>query len=245
MLAADQLAELWEWGQAKHPLDHALGLLSLADPTPVLPHATLSLGQRNRRLLALREQILGPTLQGYAECMACGEKLEFAVAVAGLYLPEPTAQEFVLAVDEFTLRYRLPTSLDLAALVGYTEPDAARHLLVERCVLEAWQDKRAVAIQSLPDTLIPVLAEAVLVNDPQAEMTFALSCPACGQEWAAPFDISTFLWRELGDRVKHLLYEVHLLAQAYHWSEAAILRLSTERRQFYLNLVTVRNESYG
>lgn len=245
MLSAHELTELWEWGQNQHPIDHALGLLTLATPAPPTPYAALSLGQRNRRLLTLREQLLGPTLNGYAECADCGEKLEFAVEVATLRLPEPTAQTFELTVAGFTLHYRLPNSFDLAAIVGDNDVAAARHLLFERCVLQAWQGDTSVAVTTLPDTLIPLLAEAVLAQDPQAEMYFELVCPACGNAWSALFDIAAFFWTEIGDRVKHILYDVHLLAQAYHWREADILHMSATRRQFYLNLVTVRDESYG
>lgn len=37
--------------------------------------------------------------------------------------------------------------------------------------------------------------------------------------------------------MQHLLYDVHLLAQAYGWSEASILAMSPKRRQTYLDWV--------
>lgn len=243
MLSAYQLSQLWEWGQNKHMIDRALGLLTLAQPDlPPAQIAALSIGQRNARLLTLREQLLGPTLNGYAECAQCGEKLEFAVDVATIRLPEPQESEFELTVDEFALHCRLPTSHDLAAIIGYSSTQAARRLLVESCILYAQQGDTPVAVITLPDRIIPALADAVLARDPQAEMRFALECPACGQAWSALFDIATFFWTELGDRVKRLLYDVHLLAQAYGWRETDILTMSATRRQFYLTLVTVREQ---
>lgn len=237
-LSALDLVQMWEWGQDKHPVDRALGLLLLAQPE-LQPEqaAALSVGQRNTRLLTLREQTLGATLNGYAECPQCKEKLEFNVAVSAIRQPEPTKQEFDLTVEDFALHCRLPNSNDLASLIGYSDVDAARHLLFACCVLQAHQAGKPCAVQTLPDRLIPELANAVLAYDPQAEIRFALECPACGQEWSALFDIVSFFWTELGDRVRRLLYDVHLLAQAYGWSEVAVLAMSAARRQMYLEWI--------
>lgn len=241
-LSAFEMVQIWEWGQHKHPVDRALGLLTLALPElPAAEVATLSVGQRNTRLLTLHEQTLGATLNGYAECTQCGEKLEFSVAVSALRLPEPEQHEFELAVQGFDLRCRLPTSQDLAALVSYSDAEAARLLLLQRCILQASHNGVPIATNALPEGLIPDLASAISAHDPQADMHFALECPACGQEWSALFDIVTFFWTELGDRVRRLLYDVHLLAQAYGWGEADILTMSATRRQIYLEWVNGQN----
>ncbi|MFN8488144.1 MAG: hypothetical protein U0350_11165 [Caldilineaceae bacterium] len=237
-LSAFDLVQIWEWGQHKHPVDRALGLLLLAQPE-LQPEqiAALSVGQRNTRLLALRQQTFGATLNGYAECPHCKEKLEFTVAVDAIRQPEPAAQEFDLTVADIDLHCRLPNSVDLAAIVGYSDVQAARCLLVERCIVQAHQAGQPSAVPTLPDWVIPELASAVIAHDPQAEIRFALECPACGQEWSALFDIVSFFWTELGDRVQRLLYDVHLLAQAYGWCEADILNMSAARRQMYLEWV--------
>jgi hypothetical protein len=49
-----------------------------------------------------------------------------------------------------------------------------------------------------------------------------------------PFDIVTFLWREIENLAGHLLRDVHTLASAYGWRESDILALSAARRDFYL-----------
>ncbi|HRW08417.1 MAG TPA: hypothetical protein P5121_25110 [Caldilineaceae bacterium] len=242
-LTAYQLSELWEWGQNKHPVDRALGLLTLAHPD-LQPEqiAALTIGQRNARLLTLREATLGPTLNGYAECSQCGEKLEFAVEVAAIRLPEPQAAEFTVTIEEYDLHCRLPNSADLAAIVGQHDVEAARQLLIDRCILHAQQGGNTVGQNDLPNQIIPVLADAITARDPMAEMRFELECPACGQVWSALFDIVSFFWNELGDRVKRLYYDVHQLAQAYGWSEAEILLMTSQRRQFYLDLITPRDD---
>ncbi len=239
-LSAYDLVQVWEWGQYKHPVDRALGLLTLAQPEVAAEQiAALSIGQRNARLLVLREQTLGSTLNGYAECTQCHEKLEFSVEISTLRLPEPEALEFALNTQDFNLHCRLPTSRDLAAAVGHQDLAAARQLLINGCVLQAYHNDEPVAPETLPESVIPELANAIIALDPQTEMRFELECPACGQQWSALFDIANFFWTELGDRVKRLLYDVHLLAQAYGWSEADILRMNANRRQFYLDCVSV------
>ena len=52
-----------------------------------------------------------------------------------------------------------------------------------------------------------------------------------------PFDVAAFLDGEMGARAARLLDEVHLLALSYHWSEAEILALPSDRRQDYLKRI--------
>jgi hypothetical protein len=73
--------------------------------------------------------------------------------------------------------------------------------------------------------------------DPQSDMQIALTCPACSQQWSAPFDIVSYLWIEINAWAVRLLHDIHRLATAYGWREADILALSPMRRQFYLELI--------
>ncbi|HRC75716.1 MAG TPA: hypothetical protein PLO33_08555, partial [Kouleothrix sp.] len=60
-LSARDIVRAWDWGQDKHPVDRALALLALACPDLSYDAlADLTVGQRDGRLLALREQALGP-----------------------------------------------------------------------------------------------------------------------------------------------------------------------------------------
>ena len=60
-------------------------LLTLAQPelTPAQV-ASLTVGQRNSRLLTLREKTLGPTLQGFVNCSQCHTPLEFSAEVSAI-----------------------------------------------------------------------------------------------------------------------------------------------------------------
>jgi hypothetical protein len=199
----------------------------------------LSIGQRDARLLTLREQTWGPMLSGFAECPRCAESLEFDVAVADLRVAaesEVGEEARELVMDGLALRFRLPDSRDLAAVLDCRDPGEARSLLVRRCVLEASRNEVPVAASELPPKAITRLAQRMGESDPQAEVLLDFRCPTCDWSWQALFDIVTFFWAELAAQAKRLLREVHALARAYGWREADILGMSPRRRQFYLKM---------
>ena len=237
-LSAHDIVQLWEWGRDKHPVDRALALLALACPerTPEELRG-LTVGQRNSRLLALREETLGPTLKGYAECAHCRAPLEFSLAVSAIRRPEPDVRAYALRVDGLEIRFRLLDSADLAAIAGLDGVAEARLRLIERCLLQATRDGQPLAAAELPPYALVALVDALTERDPQAETRLQLTCAACGHRWSALFDVVSFFWTELGARAERLLPEVHVLARAYGWREADILAMGEARRHFYLELV--------
>lgn len=238
-LSATDILQVWEWGQGKHPIDRALALLGLACPE-LAPEQVqrLTLGQRNSRLLSLREKTLGPKLKGLTDCAQCGLSLEFSVEIGAIRRSEPTVQTYSLQLDDLTMRFRPLNSLDMASIVGLVDVEEARMCLLERCLIEATQDAGSLVASELPESAQAVLVDALTECDPQAEMRFQLTCAACGHRWSVLFDIASFFWIELGARAERLLVEVHVLAQAYGWREADILAMSETRRHRYLELVS-------
>ncbi len=239
-LSANDLLEVWEVGQDRHPLDRALTLLGAACPELATDElAGLSVGARDARLLTLREHTFGPRLAGFVECPRCSEGLEFEAAVADLRAaPAPGGESWELAVGDLSLRFRLPDSRDLGAAATCPDPAAARRLLVRRCVLHASRCGEPVAGDDLPNEAVASLARRMLEQDPQAETVLEFSCPVCEHDWQALFDIVAFFWSELAARADHLLGEVHALALAYGWREVDILGMSPHRRRYYLGMVT-------
>jgi len=240
------LLAIWEIGLTQHPLDRALTLLTGLFPgqsRQALAH--LSIGQRDGYLLTLHEQLFGPRLAAQARCPACQNQVEFMLNTTEIRiapsekLAENGEQPLRIETDGWRLVFRLPTSLDLAAIAEQQTIDTARHLLAQRCLVSAVIEGEELATTVLPEAVISLLATQIARHDPQAEIELALVCPACGQTWPLLFDIATFLWNKWDVQARRLLREVHLLASAYGWSEIDILNLSAERRQFYLELVTV------
>jgi hypothetical protein len=241
-LSMEHILRAWEYGRDRHAVDKAQLLLALAchelSPTEL---SNLTVGQRNILLLDLRQKTLGTQANCFVLCPQCGTRLEFAIDLATFYSPTHNATMIApihtLALNGYQLRFRLPTSVDLAALVGCSDAERGSQLLIARCVVQAEQTGHAVETAELPASIIAALAQAMLDLEPQAEMDIQLTCAECEHTWMALFDILSFFWNELEVQAKRLLHEVDSLARVYGWSEAEILALSATRRQFYLELV--------
>ena len=238
-LNATNLLTAWEQGVAQHPLQRAVTLLALAWPQKSTDEwARVSIGERDRLLLQLRQELFGASLEALASCPKCGERLELTFSTQDLL-----AQGTELVTSSETLRfnsggyevdYRLPTTHDLLAVAG--NPGEARKLLMERCV-EARNDGVAISASALPDAMVKVLGQKMADADPQAEVQILLTCPACSHHWPTVFDVLSYLWGEIEDWAQRLLQDVHSLATAYGWSERDILSMSATRRRLYLELV--------
>jgi hypothetical protein len=257
-LSTAALLRAWEGGLGRSPVERALVLLGTAGPDPPADDpATLPIGERDARLLVLRERAFGPQLTGLTDCPGCGERLEFDFAAADVQAVrgrrpaagrdgrpdvggdavEEGVEGLRVAVGDFQVRFRLPNSVDLAAIPPDADVERARDLLLTRCVLEVRREGREGLVEHLPadvqDAVVARMAEA----DPQGDVQIALTCPACGNTWEAAFDILTTVWAEVDAWARRLLRDVHALASAYGWRETDVLALSPVRRQAYLEMV--------
>jgi hypothetical protein len=244
-LAANDIVMAWEYGRDKHPVDRALLFLTLAYPE-MSPDTlrSFTIGQRNTLLLDLRGKTLGTLAYCLVKCSQCETELEFAIDTTTLYDADKDAQSvepltsiYIIQEDTFQVSFRLPTSFDLAAIVGYDDIITTRQMLIERCIVQAEHDGQTIQAADLPETVIASLVRAMLEHDPQAEIEMTLSCSTCDYSWSTLFDIVSFFWTEIETHAKRLLRDVDVLARAYGWREADILALSEARRQFYLELV--------
>jgi hypothetical protein len=244
-LSATTLLDIWETGQGRHAIDRALAILAAAWPDrDVEELASLPVGQRDARLLTVYEDTFGPQLEGLASCPGCRSRLEFNLNAADIRLAPPEDQgegAFGFTVEGFEVRYRLPNSFDLAAVAlqgdSSVPVESKRHLLVQRCVLQATYEGNEAAVIDLPETVLAAIVEQMAEHDPQAEVLLDLDCPDCGHKWQVLFDIVPFAWAKIAVRAQSLLNEVHVLARAYGWREADILGMSGARRRFYLDRV--------
>jgi hypothetical protein len=248
-LSASELLNVWERGLAEKPFKRALTLLTAACPeTPPEELAKLRIGRRDALLLTLREWTFGPQLICLATCPGCGERLELAYSVveirAGMPAQSSTDQEGVteadgalsVKVEDYEVQFRLPNSLDLAAVARGKDVGETRHLLFMQCLLEARQTGEKRAAEQLPANIVDAVAERMAVADPQADAQVDLSCPLCSHEWRADFDIVSFFWSEINAWATRILRDVHTLASVYGWREADVLAMSAWRRQCYLEM---------
>ena len=244
-LSAAQLLDAWEQGLSEPTYRRALPLLAAAFPDSSIDAvAELSVGERDRRLLILREWIFGSQLASVTNCSACNERLEWTVNAADLYVEQPSelgtpAEALSVEADRYRVTFRVPNTADLAAPAECADITTAHSSLLERCVLTAQFNGSEKPPGELPDEIITAIAKRMAEADPQADLKFDLICPACGGNWQAVFDIESFFWSEIHAWAQRILSEVHVLASAYGWREMDILNLSPWRRQFYLGLASV------
>jgi hypothetical protein len=241
VLSDSLLLQVWERGYDQHPLDRALTMLAIACPElSTTDLVSLTVGQRDAYLLDLRELTFGSKIDSFVECPNCQEKLEFCLNTRDLRITDqtqPKAEDYVLKLEEFELKFRLPNSQDLAAISGFSDPDAARLFLGQRCLLEVHCNGNPVDLDQIPSTIVSQLTEQMTAYDSQAEILIGLDCPACNHHWQALFDIVMFFWTEVSTQAKRLMRDVHALARFYGWREADILAMGAFRRKQYLNLI--------
>jgi hypothetical protein len=245
-LTASELLDVWERGAPQPPAQQVLTLLAAANPgTLPEPLWELSIGQRDARLLLLREWTFGAQLMGLATCPKCGVCLEMSFTTRDIRLHDRSLKEeneetlgvFSLIVAEYEVSFRLPNSLDLAATADQEDLAAARARLLQRCLLAVRHNGVEITSSQLPAPIVEAISERMAQADPQADVQLALTCPTCGYQWGATFDIASFFWSEIDAWAPRILSEVHTLARAYGWREADILAMSPRRRQLYLEMV--------
>jgi hypothetical protein len=246
-IPAQTLLAIWEQGWSQPPVWRALLLLTAVLPDRTTEElAALPVGQRDRHLLALRQQLFGPSLPGVATCPACGEALEFSFEVADVLVDGAETAEAETAKPEtavteltsrgYTLQLRPPNSQDLLAASQLSDPAEAEQQLLARCIVEATRQGKTADVKRLPATVRQAVEARLAEIDPQANVTINLNCPACRHEWPLLFDILSYLWQEIDAWAWRTLYEVHQLAAAYGWREADSLALSPWRRRQYLEM---------
>lgn len=233
------ILSVWERGAASQPVYRALILLAFAcsDVTPQ-GLAGLSIGRRDSLLLELREMTFGSKLSCLARCPGCGEQLDLAFDAAEIRAAakEDASQELSLQSSGFAVEFKLPNSLDLAAIGECRDVASARSILLYRCILSARRDGEEISPRLLPTKVADLIVNKMEEVDPQADIQLSLSCPCCSWKWNQTFDIVSFLWSEIDFWAHRILEEVHALARTYGWSEREILALSPKRRGFYLEM---------
>jgi hypothetical protein len=224
---------LWETGSLLHPLDRSLLAIraSLATEEDAGTLADWPLGRCNQALAEVRALYFGPHLEGWAACAGCGEKLEFEFdcgALARNDAPEPEPR-----VEVDGAAFRVPTPRDLARIADAIDPADAAARLIEFCAIGDMAD----AVRDWPTDRLDAVAEAMADADPLSEIALDLECPLCRHAGEETLDLGDFLWSEIEARARRLLADVHALASAYGWSEAAILAMSDVRRAGYIAMV--------
>lgn len=238
----NDLLRLWEQGRTM-PIQHrAVAILVCGNPESTWDKLVeLTVGERDRRLIRLRELTFGPSVNGLALCRHCHEQMELTLDTRELIQPvsvEKPSPVFVADMQS-DITLRSPTTADLLTLDPGQSLDQARRQLIRQCVVAGDKEDQGVRPQMLSDEVIDALPTQVPASDPMAEVYLDVRCPSCEKPSQVLFDIVQLLWAEIATAAKRLLWEIHHLARAYAWRESDILAMSSSRRQIYLEMVGV------
>jgi hypothetical protein len=184
---ASGLLDAWERGYERTPIERALLLLAVAEPGEPLDRlARLSVGDRDARLLALRERAFGRRMGSRIACPSCATQLEFEFETGNVRVGGPPAgDQWTLQHEGYEVRVRLVNSTDLASLVIGEDPTANVRRLLARCVLAATRDGQPVAVDALPVTVVEHVSARLSEIDPQADVQLDAACPSCAHRWRA------------------------------------------------------------
>jgi hypothetical protein len=227
LTSARQLLESWEALQGQPMPVRAAALAALLTGRSLPDVLRWNIGRRDRALFDFRAQMFGERVEAVTPCPNCAEQLEMQLSLAQI-APSKTAARTsrfkTLHVESAAVRCRAPNSEDLLIIAASRDVADARAQLIARCI-------------QTDDAELRERAAALLAAEPADDVELKMTCPACGHHWHAPFDIATFVWRELDDWAQRTLREIHLIAGAYGWSEDEILQLSARRRQMYVEMI--------
>jgi hypothetical protein len=207
-----------------------------------LDWSALSITDIDVLIARLRIAMVGDRVIGEAACVsaACGEKVDLSFRLSdwldhhrprpGLprgrgWRAAPAADApgwYVLTVrNEDAARFRVPTLADQIAVQDAADPAAA---LAARVTEPAAPPAR---LRARAEAAMEMLAPA-LAGPMQGQ------CPHCGEALTALFHPRQYCLRELRDRARCVYEDIDALAERYHWSEQAILRLPAARRSQYV-----------
>ncbi len=243
-LNAFDVLTIWDESSGRPLLEKSIRLLAKAMVTDQLDIVwKLSIGERDSRLLLLREWMFGQVLKMKSECPACKEVVEWETNTAALRLQplrpaiDPTV--FILEKEAFTIRFRLPDSYDLASVMGESDNPVDDKKIILDCVVEVVQNGIVQPPDVLQDEILQALEQRMSEEDPQADIRMNLVCTACANKWETRFDIGSFLWAEIDNWAYRLMDEVALLARAFGWPEKDIVNMSARRRHIYIQMLGV------
>ena len=188
-------------------------------------------------LLALRQRTRGDRLVAEVRCSACSAWCDSELSIQA-YLaanrPRPVAGVERQPDGGFAwqagggpdgnreVRFRAPRVADV--LESTALADGAQFLL--RSSIGSDSPEIAARVTKMLEKVAPLLAGVIRGT-----------CPHCRQKMRGWFDPGAFVLTELQQRAGVVFEHVHLLAQAYGWTEDAILALPSARRAMYADRI--------
>lgn len=197
---------------------------------------SLPVGTRLEYLLALLafdgERPL--STQRICENDACGEPIEIELTATELVAlaSERDGGEVSVDVAGRRVEVRRPTGRDQMAWQTRSfrdETDARRSLAADLLAYESSAE--------LDDELVSLIEAALAEGDPLVCLELDVVCPYCSETRLYELDVFELVLARFRERQERLVDDIHSLASRYHWTEAEILAVPSERRARYLALI--------
>ena len=239
-------------------LQRCIRRIGTLSPVPADIAGHLLIADRQYLLLKLRELTLGDFIRASFHCpwSNCGQKLmvsfsthEIPVVASADKGPTHTVDlspEAAFAVEpDRTYRevvFRLPNGSDQERLASIAIQDEIRAQvrLLQRCIhrIGPLQNPDEETIGRLSPRARQEIEQHMEAIAPRVELMMESTCPECGRDYAAPFDVQQFFLGELRTSRDLLYREVHYLAFHYHWSEREIMEMPRQKRRTYIEILS-------
>jgi hypothetical protein len=231
------LLEIWERALTQAPSLRGDTALELAGGETAPPP---TLGERNKRLVALHGRLFGDAIDLLSHCGRCGTAVQFGTTCRALSTPAAAATPAHGRVDVegYAIDFRLPEPMDVAEASSAAGDGEFVDRLLARCIQRSTRNGERVSIADVPEAVLDAVSQEMEALDPAARVSFAVACPQCGSAWDAALDLGQLLWAKLQAAAERLLFDIDTLARAYGWTERDVLALSPVRRAAYVQLVT-------
>lgn len=190
--------------------------------------AEWTLPKRRQGLIAVAVATEGPMRARRADCPAptCGAQAELLLDLREFRRDWRADRTEAVLPGGRRLALRLPRPADLATAAegGARGAEAAA---------------RALALGEAPDgdDWIEAADAALSAADLLGDLDLNADCPACGGPISVPLALEPWLSGELARASVRLMDEIHVIAAAYHWTEADILALPEGRRRHYISRI--------
>jgi hypothetical protein len=222
---------------------------SLTSTSSAVSWAHLTITDFEAALLGLRRFLFGDSVLSVVRC-ACTERMEIEFSISHLLgdaqprIPRRRVTPSVSRPNWFELHtrqqvhnqtrrhadnllqgsFRLPTVSDQILALRSPYPYA---FLKQQCIEAPPSVHRSsLSIERAMEAMSPAISRSI-----------EGVCAACGATLSAQLHVPSLVLHELRASAAHIYREVHTIATAYHWEEAAILDIPQLRRQAYADSI--------
>ncbi len=168
-------------------------------------------------------------------CKYCSSEFDVPIDRSALPVKEAgsTFPKACVQLHEKILELRVPTGLSQERIAELDDKNAMYALLSSCLISVDGEVAEEDYIKGLADSDIALIEDALEQASPEVATSVTVNCPECQHEQAMPFD--AYVTSEASTST--LYHEIHSLALHYHWSEAEILALPSDRRHLYLGMI--------